>query len=395
MANKKIASGKRIIKVTHTTKFTHTSAHNDGLAVMYVKDNQGYFCSDSMKDLQYDLAHNNGNLVTVSRFLALENDDKMILDLILEDSFDFLEGFYRNKEQLEEWKQGLAMIVEKREITSCDKLKSIYFPVDDSHKSYHLLTPLYATSLSQQIFIDRTAAKYSKRNDTFTSGNGNIYFADMAYTNYGGEHAKNVSMLNANRGGKGFLFSCQPPVWENQYSQYQRQREIFDGGILRFRSQETLTFLTDFILRFQNVELSLAAPKRKIWLEQWVNKILDTVTAYADEIIFSHNAGWTSSIPNKLNKEYQFWLDPYNDDAIFQQNRQKTSWEQKISTDFVQWLSRNIRYLAEKEKKDFNGSDWIKGLFRDLANEKLRQHRMNLEALQFSYINNENKEELL
>ncbi len=390
-ASKNIAIGKRIIKVTHTSKFTHSSANNDGLIIDFAIDtNQPYLCSQSMKSLTYDVAHNNGALVTISRFLALTRDNQSILDSILNDDFIFLEGFYHNEEQLELWKNGFSEIVEERNIQSCDKLKSLYFPINKDNSQYHLLTPLYATSLSQQIFEDRIKSKYSKRSDKFfLERNERVDFVSMAYINFGGEHAKNVSVLNANRGGKGYVFSCQAPVWKAQDNAYQKQVKIFDNGIIRYRAKEAIEFLTEYILRFQKLEVSFAKPTRKVWLEQWVHEVLQVTTDYADEIIFSNSPNWTNTLTNKFNQTYQYWLDPYNTNDNFQQNRADIDWQATISQDFAKWLAVVINHHAEKKNKRFNNTAWFQSLFMELASEALRLHESQINSLQFDYVNEE------
>lgn len=383
-SSKKIAPTKRIIKVTHTGKFTHSSASNDGLCITPQSITKPYLSSESMHSLTHDLAHNNGALITISRFLALSKDNKMIIDCILENNFDFLEGFYLNSEQLEQWKFGLSEIVESRDISSCDKLKALYFPVDHTYTDYHLLCPLYATSLSQHIFNDFIKAKYTKKETTYNKlDKSRVSFIDMAYINFGGEHAKNVSMLNANRGGKGYLFSCQPPVWTAQNNEYTKQKTIFDRGIIRYRAYESLQFLADFIARFQKLELSVAKDDRKKWIIEWVNDILQIMTDYADEIIFSNDAGWTVDIDNKFKQTYRLWLDPYYQNSEFQNTRNQTQWQNTISQDFAKWLVKVIAVMAENNQKHIAHDDWYESLFITLAKDALRQHVKQVDMLRF------------
>lgn len=390
-ASKNIAIGKRIIKVTHTAKFTHSSANNDGLLVQcgYQHD-KPYLCSDTMRSLTYDFAHHDGALISVSRFLALSKNNQTILDLILQDDFSFLEGFYLNKEQLDTWQLDFSKIVEKRNINTCDKIKSLYFPVTDNYTDYHLLTPLYATSLSEQIFQDRNKSKYTKRSNTFNPiKDERTIYANMAFIHFGGKNIQNVSMLNTNRGARGYVFSCQPPVWKQQDKAYQKQVKIFDNGIIRYRASETIDFLTDFIIRFQNLELSFADPKRKVWLEQWVNEILKATTEYADEIIFGNQAGWTDNTPNQYKNIYKYWLDPYHPKEAFQTDREQIDWQAKISEDFAKWLANVISYNAQKKQKNVKITKWLTSLFRDLASDAVRIHTQNINKLHYDHVNKE------
>lgn len=81
--------GKRIIKASHVLRFTHGSAKAAGL-LLETKENDLLLTTASLKqEFEIDLAHNNGALITVSRFLAQKLNGKQIIDLILNNDFFF------------------------------------------------------------------------------------------------------------------------------------------------------------------------------------------------------------------------------------------------------------------------------------------------------------------
>lgn len=383
-SSKKINVGERIIKTTHTTKFTHSSAHNYGLLVLD-KNVAGYLNTGSLnKSPIIDLAHNNGALITISRFLALQNSEDMIFDLIIKEDFSFLDGFYKNEEQLAEWKIGFSNLVETRSINSCDKLKSIYFPIDNSLKNYHLLTPLFATSLAEELAQRRQNARYTKKPEKYTQ-DVYIRYPNIAIHKYGGNHPRNISMLNANRSGKGYLLSSQPPIWQSQSNHHLRQESIFDGKVLSYRVSETLSYLAEYLLRFQGINLSLSAPERKKWLARWVHDIWKEIFSYIDEIVFSYPTDWTKKEKHNLRLRYQFLLDPYCTDEDFQAKREELKWQDEIAHDFSRWLTRCIKYKAQKDNKEFSNDDWYQALWFDYASDELREHEKEIQKLSYDF----------
>lgn len=98
--------GKRIIKATHVLKYTHSSSLSDGLLLKEKTNDQMLTTSCFKKELIYDLAHNDGALVTISRFLALKLSGELIIDLILANDYRFLRTFSENQEQFDRWTKG-------------------------------------------------------------------------------------------------------------------------------------------------------------------------------------------------------------------------------------------------------------------------------------------------
>lgn len=379
-----IQENKRIIKTTHISKFTHSSARNDGLLNL-TKNNAVWVNTGSIQSkLQQDLAHNNGALITISRFLALQNSDSMIFDLIIEQDFSFLDGFYENEEQLAKWKTGFSNLVEVRSIKSCDKLKSTYFPVDNSLKNYHLLTPLFATSLVNELAERRQSARYAKKPETYTQDT-HISYANVAIHQYGGEHPKNISMLNANRAGRGYLLSTQPPVWKSQSNYHLKQESIFDGKILSYRASETLSYLAEYLLRFQGINISISAPEKKKWLKRWVNDIWKEIFSYTNEIVFGYPANWTKKEKHNFKLRYQFLLDPYCTDEGFKEKRENLKWQDEIANDFSRWMTRCIKYEVEKHNKIFANSNWHQDLWFDYACDELREHEIDIQKLSYDF----------
>ena len=381
-SNKKINIGKRIVKATHVLKFTHGSSESEGL-LLSTKENDLFLSTSSLKkDMTIDLAHNNGSLITISRFLSLSLRGKQIIDLILSDDICFLKPFSKNKSQLAYWQNGFGKLVEKREIKTADKAKQIYFPVSPLASAvdtrYHIIIPLFPSSLTDEINSIVTTLKYGdeqkqlnkvrkEKSPKFRKGLSEE-FANLGVLLFGGKHPKNISMLNADRGGKSYLFQTQPPTWYSQLKPPIIKMSFFDV-VLPYRVKEIVDFLREFLLRFQRIDLSIRDPKKKKWIDGWVDQIVDEVIIYAVSIQ-NLPAGWSDIENIRLKPAHQYFLDPYRDDEEFQKARKAVDWQSVICADFSKWLNGR---LTGKEKQ-FTPQPEHTRIWTKRMEKELREH---------------------
>jgi len=360
-----IKKSHKISKATHVLKFTHTSS-SAGSILYKGKSEDSYLSTSSLKSLTLDFAHNDGALVSISRFLALELSAKSIFDLVLENDFCFLTFFRENKREMDNWQSVFSNLVQEKGIITTDKAKQLYFPLDSSKKysslkdiPYHLIIPLFPSSLAQELNQFINYLKYSdeqkniKKCQKPANEKSSKYHAtqlivvpNIGIQNYGGEYPRNVSMLNANRQGKSYLFSTQPPSWESQLKPPIHKKSLFDN-FTSYQISEDVRYLRDFLLRFKHLDLSYKDPKRYAHLVRWVESIIDEVFYYANSIQ-KLPASWSADTNIKLGIEYQYFLDPYRNDDEFQARRTATDWQSIVCDDFAGWLNHK---LAGKEKQ--------------------------------------------
>ncbi|MCV5473018.1 type I-F CRISPR-associated protein Csy1, partial [Escherichia coli] len=92
------------------------------------------------------------------------------------------------------------------------------FPVDDG---YHLLCPLFSSSLAQVMYEKLTAMRFSEESkairDAHKAGKWHsqpdIRFPNLAEMHYGGGNQQNISLLNIARVGRVWLLPSMPPTW--------------------------------------------------------------------------------------------------------------------------------------------------------------------------------------
>jgi CRISPR-associated protein Csy1 len=380
-SEKNIAIGKRIIKTSHVLKFTHSSSEPAGF-LLKTKSNDLLLSTSSLKkDLTLDLAHRDGSLITVSRFLALFLKGEQIIDLILNGEFCFLEPFASDDSQFKYWQGEFKELVENREIRTADKAKQIYFPISNlnskNSNQYHILVPLFSSSLANEIDSIVTTLKYGddqkKLNNArkeqipkFREGMS-VEFPDLSVQQFGGEHPKNISMLNADRRGKSYLFSTQPPSWQRQLKPPLNKRSLFDH-FYTSRANEEIKSLRWFLLLFERIDLSIKDPKKKKKIDGWVNQIIEEVMIYAISIQ-NLPAGWSNTENIRLKLAHQYFLDPYRDDEPFQKARQAADWQTVICADFANWLNGRLK----GKDKQFTPQSNHTRMWKKLMGKQLRE----------------------
>ena len=196
-----------------------------------------------------------------------------------------------------------------------------------------------------------------------------INYPKAAKILHGGGNIQNISMLNQERSGFIDLFSTQPPTWQSQLKPPTHQKNWFYRGIPLYSTEEDIGFLTDFLIRNENLKLSIKEPKKKSWLVTWCNNILNTVFYHVQNI---HNlpAGWSQIEDIKLPLAQQYFLDPYCDNEIFQAEKENSDWQSNVANDFARWLNRQLTYKNEK----FTAQVFHTKLWRALMLQKLREH---------------------
>jgi len=381
----KISVGSRIIKSTHPLKFSHSSAPNDGVLVD-VEDGSSLLNTASIPNSfkAFDMAHNNGALISISRFLALSYEGETIYDSILKSEFQFLDEFYKNREQLEEWKSGLTKLVEKRNIKSASFAKQIYFPVGS--RRYHLLAPLTSSTLAEAVFNKISTIKYKKKADSFDEGSAlNPHFSipknKIVVVRVGGNNPQNVSMLNRGRNFKLYrdskesygifnTLSSEPPVWHSQLKPPIYIRSFFYELSRNYEVKENIQYLSDFLTRFESLQLSIKNPKRMKWVEKWIENIADEVLVYVKSIQ-ALPAGWSANEGIKLKPEHCVLLDCHRQDEPFLEITNSSDWQAAITKDFAGWLNHRLTKANEKfTPQDEHTKLWMK-IFKANFREEL------------------------
>ncbi|MBN0987632.1 type I-F CRISPR-associated protein Csy1 [Amphritea pacifica] len=350
--NCKYAEGASV--ATHVSKLTHSSNKASCFFDQSSVQKSGYVTTSIIRNPVVDGAYDNALYSPIVSLLLVENEGRFFYEDIIEGKYDGLQGFEKSTEQLQVWKEELKKSIDKPTKSTSSLSKQIYFPVQKrpfNVEDWHLLSVLVSSSMAHSIF-NMTAAK------VFNDHNKSLRDKYRAKSLYSPEtlisHPKtatlmvtqsshqNTSQLNGARNGRLILTSSQPPTWQRQVKPPIYQTSWFRSGIPNYAVKEDIQFLREFLLRNDAQKLSTRDPKRRTWLVNWGEQIVDEAMYHAN-IIQTLPAGWSSAEDIKLKKSHQYFLDPYRDDEAFQAERDATEWEEEVCNDFSSWLNKRLQ----------------------------------------------------
>lgn len=359
--------------VTHAIKFTHADAKGTSIyaekSLSSDSQEQCYLSTASLKKPTLDVVGNAAAL-NVAGLLRLESNGEMLIDQLASGNVSALEPFAENAEQLSQWLSGFQSVLSDREPATHTYAKQVYFPVSDDE--YHLLGPLFATSLTQavheRIIHHRSsetakAAHKARREERYTSDLV-VNFPNTAVQAFGGTKPQNVSQLNTSRHGQMFLLSCQPPTWRQQLKLPVNSETAFWDQYDR-RANKQVKALREYLLavadRKRNDKIRAGRAGR-------VDELINLLLVCADEIQrMKTYAGW--SVNSKLPIAEQIWLDPSRNDPAFQAIKDQGEWKQRICQSFASWLNRRLTH----KKLTFGDVEYLE--WASLLKEKLALYK--------------------
>ncbi len=141
--------------VTHALKFIHTDAKGSSIYAAAMvnssdEENSHYVSTASIpSSIKIDVVGNAAAL-DVASLLQLEQNGESLIAVIARGDSSALQPFAESENQLSEWMNGFQQVLIPKELSSHTLAKQLYFPVGDNE--YHLLSPLFASSLVQELY---------------------------------------------------------------------------------------------------------------------------------------------------------------------------------------------------------------------------------------------------
>lgn len=292
----------------------------------------------------------NAAALDVYKFLKLSLSGRSFLELACAADADMTAALSDDPAKARDWMQAFASLTDPRgQLTSHTLAKQLYWPTgDDPHDdaSYHLLSPLYASSLAHRVFEvlqdDRfgeaaKAAREAKNANAFNERPVSQYL-EIAIQQLGGTKPQNISQLNSERRGNNCLLASLPPVWrsadlkpllntESMFPSFSRRPEV------RASLKALLVFLK-------------ADPKRKTSNTRaaMVNELIDAFLQFSAELQ-SLEPGWSQTPQCRLSDAECRWLDSEGvaqTDAKLERPA-PTDTPERISAAFANWLNGRLR----------------------------------------------------
>jgi len=339
--------------VTHAAKFTNTDAKGSSFYADQSKSEEmrDYLSNSSLDKPAIDIVGNAASL-DIAVLLNLSYEDTKVLDFIISNDTTIFESFTEDQQQASDWLEGFNKVLCNDDIKSHELSKQLYFPIGNG--DYHVISPLFPSSLAQALYTKIQDAKFSEKNKNLRDAKKEnkfkegllVSFPSLAIQSFGGTKPQNVSKLNTERKGKTYLLNCQPPQWKRigkppteHKNQFWKQYE--------YRTRNILSRLTNFLCneKRNNIEI------RQIRAD-YINELIDTFITLATEIHNTFKPGW--SVDSKLPQAEQFLLDPAREDSDFQNERQKDEWQSEIAGQFARWLNSKLK----KEKLNVGDGEY-------------------------------------
>ncbi|MGG8469939.1 type I-F CRISPR-associated protein Csy1 [Rahnella sp. PAMC25617] len=341
------ARAGQISLVTHAVKYFHGDARGSSVYSTVKSDEAAYLTTATLPSPAVDAVGNSAAL-DVAKLLQTEHEGDSLLASLKRGDFSALAALAENDTQAEQWVSGFMQALSDKTLSTHQLAKQLYFPVSGAGE-YHLLSPLYSSSLAHDLYQRISHARYSEasvaarkaRREGHWHSEAVQYFPDLAVQNMGGTKPQNISCLNSARGGKNHLLRCAPPQWQQSLKPPASHK----------------TFLTAVSPKVTRVVSDLRRYLHTVYERDNTMEIRQQRAEYVDELIgmiFSYAAeiqsltvlqGWSQQEDCVLKAAHQLWLDPLRQrtDPDFKLRREGGEWISEIAEDFAHWLNTRLK----------------------------------------------------
>ncbi|MBS3047719.1 type I-F CRISPR-associated protein Csy1 [Enterobacter mori] len=363
--------------VTHAAKFTHGDSKSSSIYSEAVA-REGYLGSAALSGLEPDAVGNAAALDVAKLMQTRTEDGDSLLASLKRGDHAALSAFTDDENQVREWVAGFSRAFASGKPASHKLAKQGYFPIGDS---YHILSPLFATSLVHAAHQKMVALRFGEemkniwkaRREKTWHPTPLTLFPDSAEIHFGGTKPQNISYLNSVRGGRSWLLSCQPPQWKKAEKPPTTLRSIFtSGGQFDRRANSTVQLLVSLLTRtgdYTNVRIREAR-------DEYIDALIDLLFVVASELQRDTWQNWTISCP-RLASHQQLWLDPWRtkNDEVFRLERDKDDWQAGVAEDFALWLNTRLRKglkdIGKVEEREWQTREHLRTNLREM--EKIIQ----------------------
>ncbi|WNO08318.1 type I-F CRISPR-associated protein Csy1 [Teredinibacter sp. KSP-S5-2] len=357
---------KQLQFVTHAVKYLHGDAKGSN-----IYDQQsaapidGIVSTQSINNPVLDICGNAAALDVGKLLAQIEHEGKTLIDYVLAGDIEPLLLIAQNEQQAREWLTGFAQVFENKELASHKLAKQVYWPLaygDNEEGEYHLLSPLFASSLAHEVFATRRTQRerqYSKEADikADVAENGYQFIPNFAVQTFGGTKPQNISQLNSQRGGKNYLLDNRPPIWQQQDKPPLNIQSVFDSLLPSkvYRKAKAAHRLKRYLEKVFNKESTFDIREARA---RGMDEIVDIFLLFAASI-HNHPAGWSMSEDCHLPLNEQLWLDPgrVQIDDTFREAMDKKDWQEDIASKFASWLNRTLQsstlHLGDVEHREW------------------------------------------
>jgi len=294
----------------------------------------------------------NAAALDVYKFLSLTHEGQSLLDMSSAGDSDLAAAFHDDSELAAGWMKAFSSVKESRgQLASHSLAKQVFWPIPgetEDDTNYHLLGPLYASSLAHRVYEvlqenrfseEAKAARTSRKENMFSERPVREY-PQLAVQQLGGTQPQNISTLNSERRGNNSLLASLPPVWRSSgVKPLLHTDSMFPGFGRRKDVRDSLNMLLAFLKSDPKRNLE-TRNKRAAMVEELIDAFLQFTAEFR-----TLEPGWTQMSACRLSDLECRWLDPegvaQTDSALARSA--PTDVEERISAAFANWLNSRLR----------------------------------------------------
>ncbi len=385
-------AARRVLKIqqaTHAIKFTHPSADGSSISCKGNAAAQAVELGTHtlLGELVLDVVSNDAKNLDVYKFLQLTIDGRTLLDRALARDPALIEAFAEDAAQASAWVDALATLPQAKGRPASHTLaKQLYWPVSDD--AYHLLSPLFASSLAHSvhrrindsIFSEDSIAAKKAWKDRQSHGSSYRYYPNLVIQKFGGSQSQNISVLNSKRRsenrrwGDNYLLASVPPNWESDPLRPPLKTETVFAARRYFGWRKEVRRLTRVLREYlRDVADATSNLRIRETRRQLVADIVDQALQMAAELR-QLEPGWSAQAECQLNLAEQCWLDPERNetDEDFAARYRRGDWKDEVCLRFANWLNASL----QTDKTFFGGTEALE--WKTLLADKIKLLREDL-----------------
>ncbi|WP_387468179.1 type I-F CRISPR-associated protein Csy1 [Photorhabdus sp. RM323S] len=349
---------KQISLVTHALKFTHSDAKGSSIFATSSnsKESNKYLSTVTLHKPAID-AVGNAAALDIAKLLQTEYLGDSLVASMNRGDYSALAELAESEQQFERWVKGFRQALSDETLSSHKLAKQLYFPISSSE--YHLLSPLFSSSLSQAMYQRIAGARFGEsykeinkaKREEYWRPETRVSYPDTAVQNFGGTKPQNISYLNSVSGGRVWLLPCYIPNWQSIPKPPMKHISIFyPRGEFDTLARSTVWEMHRYLLSVQHLESNVKIRRHR---QGFVDEIIDILFNYVAGVQNLVRAkGWSADDKCELKRSQQLWLDPYRCqlDKIFKFEREGGDWKKEIAYDFGHWLNAGLKHKRLKVK---------------------------------------------
>lgn len=331
---------------SHPAKFVHPNAKTSSIIANCSQANDGLLRSGNV-EVNLDV-FGNAAALDVEKFLRINLADGKTILQHLESNTDFIQTQFDIKDiNFNSVKDNFLKIKISDLDQTSDKLKQVYFPVNND---YHLLSILMPSGIIYKLKQKINAIRFSDENKKMrealskqTPVKGKIEdIKNLTALGYGGTKPQNISTLNNQNGGVSFLLSSMPPQLQRRKTQPPKT-DFFNNCLWDNLFKEDFK---DFhqVLVWQKNNKPIKIKRDNIVLnsitkvQRLIDNIRNTGIGWSESDIYAELADWQ-----------KIWLDNKNQD-IRDDDKHNQNYLKQAQSGFSNWFIGHYQASINESK---------------------------------------------